>query len=171
MVNHGKVQSCVMPVEMDVDEYFAKTPVSIPQINDICINRLNELNQYCNEKSAKLVVAGYPIAYGKYSKFTKNDFINFKEELDNRLDCDVISDYTDYFYPYNYYTLFDYKSYSFPPLDKENHVYLYNSKGSEFRYITEPGYFIVTPVQGMVISHTVESTTWLLDFLFNFEEY
>ena len=89
--------------QVDVDSFFAQNPIAVPQINDICINRLNELNSYCQERGATLVVAGYPIAYGKYADFSEKDFDDFQAELEERLDCDVISHYSDYFYPYDYF--------------------------------------------------------------------
>ncbi len=89
--------------QMDVDEFFKVTDVPVPQINDICTERLNELNEYCENHGATLLIAGYPIAYGQYSTFTKDDFIEFKNNLSQKLDCTIISDYTDYFYPYSYF--------------------------------------------------------------------
>lgn len=89
--------------QMNVDEFFAKTSITVPKINDICTTRLNELNKYCIEHGATMVVAGYPIAYGQYAEFTAKDFENFQEQLEAVLDCDVISNYTDYFYPYDYF--------------------------------------------------------------------
>lgn len=88
---------------MDVDTYFARTPVNVPEINDICVNRLNRLNECVNSQGADMVVAGYPIAYGKYSEFTQDDFVEFEKKLADELDCNVISDFTDYFYPYDYF--------------------------------------------------------------------
>ncbi len=89
--------------QMDTDTYFAQTSVTVPEINDVCVDRLNELNTYLNSQGAKMVVAGYPIPYGKYAEFTEDDFKEFKRALDEELDCDIISDYTDYFYPYDYF--------------------------------------------------------------------
>lgn len=91
------------PGEIDVDAMFSKTPVSLPAINDICVNRLNELNRYCIEQGATLVVAGCPIAYGEYSDYSKDDVIDFQTQLAQELDCDIISDYTDYLFPYHYF--------------------------------------------------------------------
>lgn len=92
--------------QMDVEEFFANTDsnnIVVPQIGDVCINRLNEYNKYITDRGATLLIAGYPIAYGKYASFEECDFIEFKRELQDRLDCEVISDYTDYFYPYEYF--------------------------------------------------------------------
>lgn len=91
------------PGEIDVDSLFSSSPVYPPSMNDTCVNRLNELNQYCIEQGATMLVAGYPIAYGEYSEFSKDEVIAFQTQLAQELDCDVISDYTDYLYPYQYF--------------------------------------------------------------------
>lgn len=89
--------------QMNTDEFFKTNSISVPSINDTCINRLNNLNRYCVDKGATLLVAGYPIAYGKYSEFTEKDFNAFQSELTSMLDCKVISNYSDYFFPYDYF--------------------------------------------------------------------
>lgn len=91
------------PGEIDTDALFSNTSVSLPAINDTCVDRLNELNQYCIERGAALVVAGYPIAYGEYSDFSKDDVIDFQTQLAQELDCNIISDFTDYLVPYHYF--------------------------------------------------------------------
>ena len=89
--------------QMNTDELFKGNKISVPSINDTCINRLNNLNQYCKDRGATLLIAGYPIAYGEYSEYSEKDFNTFQSELASRLDCDVISDYSDYFFPYDYF--------------------------------------------------------------------
>ncbi len=92
--------------QMDVEEFFKNTETNnivVPQIGDVCINRLNEYNKYITGHGATMLVAGYPIAYGRYASFKQNDFEVFQKELQERLDCEIISDYTDYFYPYDYF--------------------------------------------------------------------
>lgn len=92
--------------QMDIEDFFSNTDANdivVPQISDECIDRLNEYNSYIQQKGATLLIAGYPIAYGKYASFNESDFVNFKSDLKKRLDCEIISDYTDYFYPYNYF--------------------------------------------------------------------
>ncbi len=89
--------------QMDVDEFFKKNELKVPEINDICIQRLNELNKYVTDRGAVMLVAGYPIAYGEYSTYGEADFAEFKRQLQSGLDCEIISDYTDYFYPYEYF--------------------------------------------------------------------
>lgn len=75
---------------------------SLPGMNDNCINRLNELNKYLEERGASMVVAGYPIGKGEYTP-AEEDFVAFQKVLANRLDCEVISDYRDYFFEYKYF--------------------------------------------------------------------
>ncbi len=75
---------------------------SLPEMNDTCINRLNELNEYLVERGATMVVAGYPIGKGEYTP-PKEDFVEFQAKLAERLDCPVISDYRDYFFDYKYF--------------------------------------------------------------------
>lgn len=100
---YGDVVAKSQDKQMDTEEYFKTCSVTVPPINDTCTNRLNELNQYCINKGARLVVAGYPIAFGKYSEFSRQDFQKFQIELNAKLDCEIISDYTDYFFPYDYF--------------------------------------------------------------------
>ncbi len=54
-------------------------------------------------RGAVLVIAGYPIAYGEYSTFDASDFAEFKTALQSKLNCPIISDYADYFFPYSYF--------------------------------------------------------------------
>ena len=76
--------------------------MKVHDINEICINRLNELNRYVNEHGATLLVAGYPIMSGDFTP-PPEDYDAFTHELSERLDCEVISDYRDYFIPYQYF--------------------------------------------------------------------
>lgn len=76
--------------------------VKVRDINDICINRINELNKYVKEHGATLLVAGYPIISGDFTP-PPEDYDAFTRELSERLDCEVISDYRDYFIPYQYF--------------------------------------------------------------------
>lgn len=87
--------------QMDVNDYFAKNPVLIPKIGSTCVDRLNDYNEYVKKQGATLLVAGYPIAYGEYAEFTESDFQEFEKLLNDELSCEIISDYTDYFYPYD----------------------------------------------------------------------
>ena len=84
------------------DGNFVFKEQELPQINEECVNRLNGLNAYLESKGATMVVAGYPIGDGEFTP-DKKDFITFREKLQKELDCQVISDYTDYFYDYSYF--------------------------------------------------------------------
>ena len=81
---------------------FSKGSVGVPGISQTCVNRLNELNRYVKSKGATLLVAGYPIASGEFTP-SKSEFQTFQKELDQALDCEIISDFTDYFIPYQYF--------------------------------------------------------------------
>ncbi len=79
---------------------FTDTSVTVPEITDACISRLNDLNRYLNEQGATMLIAAYPIGYGKYTP-PADEFEAFENELRSKVDCDVISHYTDYFIPYD----------------------------------------------------------------------
>lgn len=69
--------------------------VQVPVIGDTYVNRINELNEYITERGAVLVIAAYPIAYYEDAP-KKQEYEVFQKELDEKLDCPIISDYTDY---------------------------------------------------------------------------
>lgn len=73
-----------------------------PSINETTITRINELNEYLNNHGATLLVAGYPIGNGKYTTDIEQ-FIHFQNELTERLNCPVISNYLDYMFDYSYF--------------------------------------------------------------------
>ncbi|MCR5590983.1 MAG: hypothetical protein K6F73_05565 [Lachnospiraceae bacterium] len=103
---YGDVVNKPSEDQMEWEKYFSDTelhPVEVPDISRACVKRMNRFAEYVRKRGATPVVAAYPIAYGKYSSFSKEDFEAFAEKLSEELDCDVISDYTDYFYPYEYF--------------------------------------------------------------------
>lgn len=81
---------------------FTFTTQSVPEMNDTCINRLNRLNAYLAERGATMVVAGYPIGKGEFTP-PEEDYVAFQQKLSDRLDCQVISDYRDYYFDYSYF--------------------------------------------------------------------
>lgn len=83
-------------------QYTFKGEVGVPEIGDISVKRINELNTYLTKRGASLVVAGYPIGNGRLTA-DAFEFINFQEQLAERLDCPVISNYTDYMFDYKYF--------------------------------------------------------------------
>lgn len=104
---------------VDPEKYFKKRPPHVPKINDICINRINKLNKYLNDRGAVLLIAGYPIASGDYTPPAEN-YIKFQEKLIKSVNCEVISNYVDYFIPYRYF------------YDSDLHL---NDEGAELRTI------------------------------------
>lgn len=92
-----KPQEC----QMDASDFFSKTEVGLPEIDNTCTDRINRLNEYITQRGASLVIAGYPIAFGQYSQFSESDLICFQSTLDEAVSCDIISDYRDYLFPYS----------------------------------------------------------------------
>lgn len=69
--------------------------VQVPKISREYVERINQLNAYVTQKGATLVIAAYPIAY--YEKApAKEEYAAFEQELRSKVDCPVISDYTEY---------------------------------------------------------------------------
>ncbi len=92
------------PSELAVTEdYFKGYTVDVPEITDECMERFNSFCDYVRSHGANVVIAGYPVAFGEYSEFTEEDFREFETKLKAAARCDVISDYSDYFYPYRYF--------------------------------------------------------------------
>ncbi len=71
-------------------------------IGSITVNRINKLNEYIQERGGTLVVAGYPIGKGSLT-VSEQQFVDFQKELENELECPVISNYLDYMYDYKYF--------------------------------------------------------------------
>lgn len=70
----------------------------IPKINDVCINRLNHFNKFCQERGATLLIGGYPILKPIEGDVDSNYFIEFQQQLQDTLNCTIISDFTDYIF-------------------------------------------------------------------------
>lgn len=98
---YGDVVYKPQEFQMDPDSFFMANPGKLPQINGTCVDRINRLNAYVTERGASLVIASFPIAYGPYSTFTPSEIEAFESELRSVMECEVISDYTDYLYPYD----------------------------------------------------------------------
>lgn len=76
--------------------------VVINPVNENTTNRLNELNAYLTARGATMLVAAYPIADYKGAPSPKK-YEEFGRELASALDCEVISDFTDYMYDVKYF--------------------------------------------------------------------
>ena len=75
-----------------------------PNISDVCISRLNSLDAYLEKRGAELVIAGYPIMVdGEPSEGFREQMEQFEQKLEERCECNVISDYQDYFYDRSYF--------------------------------------------------------------------
>ena len=84
------------------EKLFYDGAVNVPSMNDTCIQRLNQLNEYVTGCGAVMLVAACPIPDGEYTP-SPEKYRAFAEQLDSALDCDLISDFTDYFIPYRYF--------------------------------------------------------------------
>ena len=81
---------------------FSEGQIVVPEINDICINRFNNLNKYITARGADMVIAAYPIVNCEYTP-GEEDYIKLQEELKERLECPIISDFTDYMFDERYF--------------------------------------------------------------------
>lgn len=82
--------------------YNFEEEVKAPNVGEITIDRINNLDQYLAARGADLVIAGYPIGNGCLTADAE-EFITFQGQLANRLNCPVISNYADYMFDYQYF--------------------------------------------------------------------
>ena len=73
-----------------------------PSVNDTCMNRINALSRYCKKKGVAVVIAGVPIVSG-LEGFNLDEYKHFHAEVENRAECPVISDFTDYVFDKAYF--------------------------------------------------------------------
>ena len=69
--------------------------VEVPEISDITVERINKLNAEIIEKQATLLIAAYPIAYANDAP-GKEEYQVFTKILSDKMDCPVISEFSDY---------------------------------------------------------------------------
>lgn len=81
---------------------FSEFSVLVPKISDSVAERLNDLNTYFEDRGATLLIAGYPIGNGEFTPDVQ-EFVDFQNDLENKLDAEVISDYRDYMFDYKYF--------------------------------------------------------------------
>ena len=82
--------------------HAGENDITVPTINDTCVTRINEFNEFCKNRGATLLIAAYPIDQCQYTP-PKVKYIQFQEELSKRVSCPIISDFTDYFIPEKYF--------------------------------------------------------------------
>lgn len=87
-------------VKREGSNFSFEAPVTPPAINNITINRINELSAWLNDRGATLLIAGYPIGKGDFTA-PEEEFVATQEELKQKLSCPFISDYRDYMFDYN----------------------------------------------------------------------
>ena len=83
-------------------QLFYEGAITVPKISEKGVTRINEYNKYISEKGATLLIASYPIAYGEYTP-DREKYVRFEKELRDKLDCEVISNFIDYFISYEYF--------------------------------------------------------------------
>ena len=72
-----------------------------PKYNSFCIDRLNDFYSYLKIRGAEMIIAGYPIYDIGIKPDEKQKLKNFTKALDAQLDCDVISDFSEYIFQQN----------------------------------------------------------------------
>ena len=95
--SHKKRGGVIEPEDLELEGY-----VAIPTISDAYVKRVNALNKYVSERGATLLIAAYPIAWHENAP-SKEEYEKFEQELRQRLDCQVISDYTQYCFEPEYF--------------------------------------------------------------------
>jgi len=85
-----------------LEHEFTAGEVQLAQISDRVAERINELNEYLNERGAVLLLAGYPIA-DTPDRPSDEEYAVFGKELAEKMDAPVISDYLEYIYPMDYF--------------------------------------------------------------------
>ena len=70
------------------------------QIDDAAIARINKLNEYVTAHGGRLVISHYPIAISENNPADEEAFEAYQQELIDKFDGDVISDFSDYYFDF-----------------------------------------------------------------------
>lgn len=81
---------------------FKEGMLVVPEISSVCTDRLNRLYAELQNKGVHMAVASYPIVSCEYTP-PESEYIAFQKELEEKLDCRVISDFTDYLIDEKYF--------------------------------------------------------------------
>lgn len=81
---------------------FTEDSVRSFEVSAYEVERINAYNAYCDSVGATLVIAGYPIGDGEFTASIA-EIEAFQATLEASMDCQVISDYTDYLIAYEYF--------------------------------------------------------------------
>ena len=79
---------------------FTKGSESLPVLTPDCAEVLNEFNAYCESRGAVCLISISPIAKGEFTA-PEERFTEYQKSLEDQLDATVISQVTDYFFPYD----------------------------------------------------------------------
>lgn len=88
--------------QYEKEEFFELFTLHAPAVDDVCADRLNELNRYVTQRGATLLAAGFPVMDCEYTPPVE-EYVRFQETLEEKLDFPVISNCTDYFLDYDYF--------------------------------------------------------------------
>lgn len=81
------------------NDHREKVEELVPGVSETCVNRINKLKDYLEERGAELVIAGYPIIVDREpTEQFREQIGRFEKKLREGCDCSVISDYQDYFF-------------------------------------------------------------------------
>lgn len=94
----NKYGDCALERSKVSNDLFKIFDKSHPEINDICIERLNNFAEFIESKGAKLVFAGYPIFENDSIKVNRGYLKSFKDSLSKVVKGEVISNYCDYIF-------------------------------------------------------------------------
>jgi len=86
----------------DGERLFGSAVRTAPTLGRAYVERVNAFNEYVTAQGAELFVVANPIGYHK-QKPNELSFNEFQAKLKNSLDCKFISNFTDYFYPSDYF--------------------------------------------------------------------
>lgn len=84
------------------EENIDFSAVTVNHINETTAERLNGLNDYLTRRGATMLVAAYPIAVYENTP-SPEEYYEMGKEMDELLDCPVISDFRDYMMDESYF--------------------------------------------------------------------
>lgn len=79
---------------------FSANDFPEPKVSQSAINRINKLNEYITKRGATLLIAGTPVGDGEFTP-DKIVYLKYEDELKTSLNCEVISNVSDYFFDYD----------------------------------------------------------------------
>lgn len=88
-------------ISVSYNEY-QNMDILVPTINDKFVRNINKYDKYIREKGATLLIIGYPIICNNERKYIEQ-YDKFTKELKNELNCEVISNYSNYLINYRYF--------------------------------------------------------------------